>query len=194
MKALKKLNKTKTDLSNLQAERKLQEKNINKLINKNLDLENRQEKIDKGILVLQLLVENKKREIIDTFEETVTSALQEIFNKEYSFKIEFSKRNKVTTADFVINTGEYAGFMPLKMCQGKSVARIIAFVLRTMFVSILDGRKLMVLDECFDGVEWERQSKVGNFISKLCEKYNMQIIMVTHMKGIYEHADKVHRL
>lgn len=194
MQVLNKLNKINKKISKLKAEKNLCKKNIKGFEDKNIDLQILQDEIDKSVLVLQLVVENKQKEIIELFEETVTSALKEIFNNNYSFKIEFGKRNKVTTADFVINTGEYAGYIPLKMCQGKSVARIIAFVLRIMFISILEGRKLVILDECFDGIEAEREHKVGLFISKICDKYDMQFIMVTHMQGIYEHADKVHKI
>jgi DNA repair ATPase RecN len=152
------------------------------------------EKNDNAILLLQLVIENRQMSIIKLFDKTVASALKEVFGESYDFEISFDKRNNTTTADFTIHTGEYEGFIPIRGCQGKSIAEVVAVILRAIFIHLLDGRKVIILDECFTGIEYERQSLIGAFLRKVCEKFNIQIIMVSHCEPIYSCAETIQEI
>ncbi len=189
MNALDKTDKTLNKIALLKNERNTYRKEIKCLTNDILNLQNLQEKIDKSNIVLQYIIENKQKVIIEEFEQTVTSALQEIFDENYSFKIIFKKRNKMSSVDFAINTGEYKGHIPIKMTQGRCVKEVIALALRVIFLTMLAGRRILVLDESFGGIDTEREHSAGIFLNKVCEDAGIQIIMVSHKVSIADSAD-----
>lgn len=186
---LKKVDKINKDVESKKAERKFYRKESKSLSDNIIKLEAHKEKIDRANVALQYIIEHKQQSIITMFEDTVTSALQEMFDENYTFKLEFHKRNKMSTVDFTINTGEYAGYLPLKMCHGKAVKETIACALRVMFVSMMEGRKILILDESFGGIDVEREHKAGLFLNKICEQFGIQLIIVSHKVGVGDSAD-----
>lgn len=145
---------------------------------------------DKAIWVLHSVIEGRQSSVTKLFEETVTSALREVFGADYDFKLEFSKRNNVTTIEYMLHTDEYDGHIPLKYCQGKSVQEIVSVILRIMFVSMMKGRKFLVLDESISGIEIDKEWVVGKLVKDVCENFGVQVLMVSHKKTLYEMADK----
>jgi len=189
MESSRKLELLKSDVLSLQGERQYVVKNIKRLRKKYIGHVKNKDMIERAVFVLQLLSESRQKSIIELFEQTVTAALQEVFNERYAFKLQYGKRNNVATVDFMIHTGEYEGFLPIKMTQGNSVSQVVGTILRLMFISVLEGRKFAVLDESLGGVEIDRESRVGAFLRTICDRFKIQLLMVTHKTGIYESAD-----
>lgn len=189
MESLRKLELLKDDVKSLYGERAYVVKNIKKLKKRYLGHVKQRDMVERAIFVLQLLSENRQKSVVELFESTVTAALQEVFTERYKFKLQYGKRNNVATVDFMIHTGEYEGFLPIKMTQGNSVSQVVGTILRLMFVSVLEGRKFVVLDESLGGVEIDREDKVGTFLRTICERFGIRLLMVTHKTHIYESAD-----
>jgi len=175
----------------LRGERRYVVENIKKLRKNYFGHVRQKDMIEKSVFVLQLLSESRQKSVVDLFENTVTAALQEVFNGKYSFKLLYGKRNNVATVDFTVHTGEYDGYLPIRMTQGNSVAQVIGTILRMVFVSVLEGRKFVALDESLGGIEIDRESKVGAFLRKICERFKMQTLMVSHKEGILQSADNM---
>lgn len=189
MKPSEKLGRLKNEVTGLRGERRGIVKTVKSLRNDYLEHLKARDKIEKAVFLLQLLSESRQKSVVELFEQTVTAALREVFNDRYVFRLKYGKRNNVSTVDFEIHTGEYEGYLPIKMTQGNSVAQVIGTILRLMFVSVLEGRKFVVLDESLGGVEIDRESNVGAFLRTVCDKFGILLLMVTHKEGIYESAD-----
>ena len=173
----------------LRVERRFLAAGIDKVKKKYLDLVRQRDMIEKSVFVLQLLTESRQKSVVALFQNTVTAALQEVFDEDYSFELSYGKRNNVSTVDFMIHTGEYEGHLPILMTQGNAVRQVVGTVLRIIFISVLEGRKFAVLDESLGGVEIERESRVGDFLRTVCERFGMQLLLVTHKRGIFDSAD-----
>lgn len=173
----------------LHGERRYIVKNIRKHKRICADHVRLRDKIERAIFLLQLLSESRRKAVISTFENTVTAALQEIFNPKYSFKLQYGKRNNVSTTEFMVHTGEYKGYLPIKMTQGNSLMQMIAVVLQVLFVSVLEGDKVAIMDEPLVGVDIEREEKVGAFLRTICDRLKIQLVVVTHKTGIHNNAE-----
>ncbi len=191
MNCLEKFKKFNDELSKAKVKRDTLNGLVDKLLEKISELDCRADEIDKIMTVLRLIIETRQDTVVKLFEDTVASALQETFNENYGFKIDINTRNKSSSLDFLINTGEYDGFIPIKHTQGKSVSDIISVIIRIMFISLLDCNKIVVLDESLGGVERDREMVVGRFIRNVSEKFGIQIVMVSHKSMIAESADRI---
>lgn len=186
---MQRLERLKGDVKSLHGERRYIAKNLRRIRKQCAGHVREKDMIERSIFLLQLLSESRQKSVIELFEQTVTAALQEVFNENYVFKLQYGKRNNVSTVDFTIHTGEYDGFLPIKMTQGNCLKQTVGSILRLMFVSVLEGRKLVVLDESLGGVEIDREERVGAFLRTICERFEIQLIFVTHKEGIYNSAD-----
>lgn len=194
MQSLTKLNDLKRRVLSLEAQRDTYSKIVDSLGKENIELSFQMDKINRAVTVLQMIIESRQHGIIELFEKTVTSALQDLFGAGYSFKIELDKRNNVSTAEFKINTGDYKGYIPLKMCQGKALIETVSTILAIMFVVALKKNKLIIMDESLNGIESDRFHDAGMMLRSIAKQFKIQIIMVSHIEPLIRSADRVLRL
>ena len=190
MTSSEKINETYEKLMLLKREKKVYISERRAVESKVLELQNRQTTIDKASVVLKFVMETKQDTIVEAFERVVTDALHDVFDDNYTFKLDIANRKTSQAVEFTLNVGTYAGFLPLKNCHGKAVKETIANAIRVIFVTILEGRKFLSLDESFGGIDNERECKVCAFMNKVCEEFGLQVLMVTHMTGISNNAMK----
>ena len=176
-------------ISSKEGERKFCRKQVREFKGRIDVLNRRIRTIDKCVYILQLVIASRQNTLVDLFNTTVTSALQDLFGEDYEFKIVFGKRNAVSKCDFMIHTGEYKGFLPLEMCQGKALKEIVAIIMQIIFISALDGEDLLVSDESLSGLEVDKQWQAGMLLKKIANSFNLQIIMVSHLQPVIDSAD-----
>ena len=164
---------------------------INKELKKITDNEREIDIIDKSIIVLQCVLDTSRKNAIQLFEKTITTALKEVFDETYEFQLFFSKRGNASACDFLIKTGEYNDFLPIRMTQGQLLRQIVSTVLRLVFISLLGGRKLVGLDESFSGIAPDKEAVVGELVTNICKKFKIQAVMVTHKETIANYADRI---
>lgn len=161
-------------------------------LNKSVSLKEKQvKKHEKCMLLLQLLIENKHEEVVGLVEDTVTSALQDLFGNDYRFKLDFGKRGNFQSCDFLIGTGEYEGFVPIKMCHGNGLKSVVSTITRLIIISILKGSKIIFLDESFDGLKTQKDNVAGKLLRSVSEEFGLQVNLVTHREGIKYASNKV---
>src|SRR5574343_1529179 len=113
----------------------------------------------------------------------VSLCLSEIFGIDYRFQMEFvRKRNRTQAILNLLKNGNEVGNV-LESDSG-GVADICGFALRlsALMLSKPRKRKLLILDEPFKFVSIEYRSRLRALLEKLSEKFNVQIIMVTHVR------------
>lgn len=149
----------------------------------------------KALLVIEYLIGKKYDKVIALFEKTVTSALMDLFDEDYSFKFLLGRHGDNTTCEFGINTGKYKGYIPVRMTQGNSIKEIISVIISTVVVR-LDKQmpKFILLDEKLGGVSAKRQSVAANFLKRICKTFGVQYIVVTQSEEFASMADNLIKL
>jgi len=146
---------------------------------------------DKAVLFLDYLIENNHNNIVELFERTISIGLKDVFNEAYDFKFLFSKRGTKIVCDFGLKTDEYDDYLPLKMCQGKSVQDIISLIMKLVYIKIDKNiPDVIIMDEPLGGLSIEKQAIIGRYLGEVLGKFDVQKILVTHSERIAAHADK----
>ena len=170
------------------SEMKVYKKQLKQLKKENDTIKDKITDIEKFIVILRTVIETRHDSVIELINETVSSALKDVFNEQYEFKLKFDTRNKNSTAKFLLHTGKYKGFLPLEN-QGNSVKQIVGIILRIINIYIMDGENFCFVDEPLGGVEQEKQAVVGRIIRNIAEDFDIQIGMVSHLEPIWEFAN-----
>lgn len=144
--------------------------------------------------LLILTSDEVRKTSIETLEKTVTSMLQAIINKDYSFFIKQSvKRNKPSVDFFIVTTvdGKRSEQSVVDFSAGGFVD-IISTALRYAYMSLLDGglNGPMLLDETGRMLSQESTEVYTQFLKYLSDTFGRQTILVTHAEKVSNYADK----
>jgi len=117
----------------------------------------------------------------------VTKCLQTIFTgpDEYGFKIHFERKRGRTEARLVLTKNGNEIDDPLNSDSG-GVIDVAAFALRLACIVLAKPklRHIILLDEPFKFVSEEYRDNVRLMLDSLSEDFNIQFIMVTHIKEL----------
>lgn len=131
----------------------------------------------------------KQREYLKSkIEKLVTYGLQDIFEEDIEFKIDFDvKRNKLWAEFYIIKNG-----MKEKLQnQGGGIINVVSFLLRVLFIKLLGLEPVLVLDEAFSMVSRNYIPRLVYFIKKINKDLGIQLIIVSHHPEFEEIADEV---
>ncbi len=178
-------------IASKRGERNSYRKQLKEFKSKNSDLATRLTKIDKCVYILKLVISNRQNAMVDLFESTITSGLQDLFGEEYDFKIKFGTRNNVSKADFTVHTGEYKGYLPLEMCQGEALQELIGAMMQIIFVAMSEGDKIVWLDEAFTGFEADKQWRLSQLLNKVADEFKIQLVFVSHEQPLVSGSQNI---
>jgi ABC-type molybdenum transport system ATPase subunit/photorepair protein PhrA len=151
-----------------------------------------QEDYKKAILVMGWLAEQNYDKVISMFDDTISAGLKDLFSDDYEFKFEKGTRGDSTTAEFMISTKKYGGFLELSMTQGTALKQIVACIMRIIIVHLdKDIPKILILDEPFGGLNNAKHRQAGEFIKNVLHSFKIQTIVVTQSEEFAESADKL---
>lgn len=140
--------------------------------------------------LLSYISEHNQDKIIKLFEHTISSGLKDLFDESYGFKFELTTRGNSSACDFSIQCSDYVGWTPIVMCHGRSIQEIVGIIFRLILIKLdKRNRKILILDEPAGGVEKERQPLLSKFLKEICEKFEVQLIVVTQDMELCEWAD-----
>lgn len=182
----------KEEIAQVAAKRRVLLEEINSVKQKSRTLKGTIKLNERAATLLSYIVEEKHGSIVELFQHTISSALKDIFDDSYDFQFVFKKRGTLSTCEYEITNGDYGGWTNLRMCHGKSVCEIIAIILRIILVKIdKESPDIVICDEPLSGLEPDRQQVAGKFLSDVCKKFGIQLIMVSHSENVAIHADKI---
>jgi DNA repair exonuclease SbcCD ATPase subunit len=123
--------------------------------------------------------------------DTVSLALNSVFDTDYEFEAEFVQRRNKTECDLVLYDGEDK-INPL-LSTGGGVVDVISFALRCASWSIDTPKKrpIMILDEPFKYLSSDLMPLAGEMLKKISKELGLQIIMVSHEKELIDVGDKI---
>lgn len=153
-------------------------------------LDQRSDLLMKCNKLMSFLSQNNQDKIVKLFEHTISSGLKDLFNYSYGFRFDLKTRGDSSSTDFEIESDAFPGWSNIIMCRGRSIQEIVAMIFRLVLVKLdKRSRKILILDEPTGGVEAERQRLVSKFLLDICERFNIQLIVVTHSDELTEFAD-----
>jgi DNA repair exonuclease SbcCD ATPase subunit len=173
--------------------------------------------VSKAKTLLELFVKGTENQIKEYIEPTVTESLNFIFNQNLYFHIVFVTRRGQVEIDFiVISTKEVEekyqlylsdnekykkeleelidSYKDLNFLYGGAIQEVLGLVLRLLLVELLGIKGPVILDEPTSSVHEEYASRVGVFIKSLSDRFNRQIIYVTHSHALAASADKCYEV
>jgi DNA repair exonuclease SbcCD ATPase subunit len=150
-------------------------------------------------------------------EPIVTEALHFIFNQNLYFHIVFVNRRNQIEVDFVVLPNleketlyqEYlkdfenhkeeieemlSNYSDISFLYGGAVSEVLGLILRFLFAELLKIEGPIILDEPTSSVHEEYANRVGIFIKSLSERFNRQVIFVTHSQALASSANKVYEV
>jgi len=149
------------------------------------------EELERCIQLLTFISNLNQDKIIELFQHTIAAGLKDLFSDDYDFKFDMKTRGNSSSCDFLIKTDACDMWTDIKMCQGRSVQEIIGTIFRIVLVKLdKNSRKIVILDEPTGGIEGERQELMSRFLSEICLKFGIQLIIVTHSEELTEYASK----
>jgi hypothetical protein len=138
------------------------------------------------------LIERYVLEYAESFSELVTEGLQAIYyDQDVSFDIEITQKRGKVHAEFVTEQNGRRG-KPLDSFGG-GVASVESLLLRILVVLRAEMARYLFLDESLAALSAEYVDTCGEFLRKLCDRLNVNILLVTHNEGFLEHANRAYR-
>jgi len=132
----------------------------------------------------QIVIQGIQETVHTKVTNVVTACIKSVFDNPYTFRILFLRKRHKTDAKFIF---ERDGLVvnPMK-ASGGGVVDVAAFALRLACLLMLkpSPRRLLVMDEPFKFVSEEYRDNVRMMLEKVSEQFNVQIIMVTHIKEL----------
>lgn len=114
---------------------------------------------------------------IDSLENIVSYGLTKVFDKSYTFKIEY-KSNGIKFQLASDSTGDE--YTDIVSAHGGGCVQLCAFLLHIYALVHSKADKVMMLDEAFSQVSKEYKQALATLITELSEQMGFQFIMVSH--------------
>jgi hypothetical protein len=134
-----------------------------------------------SIALVQNFSSNLRTDIVNRFEDLLTSGVREIFDKDYKIKIEFTTSGNSYHADFymVLANGRKVS---LAQGEGGGLKDFVSVLQRILYI-ILEPNKparILFLDENLKALDSERAVSGFKFIAKLVKELDIQAVFITH--------------
>lgn len=125
-------------------------------------------------------------------EALVNQGLQYIFGESIKIRIDSAFKNNKTMFSLKIvkdnvNEGVAESF-------GGGVLAVVACLLKISSILITKKERLLVMDESLTYVSIEFQEKLSQFLSKICEQMNFEIILITHQPKMASYANNIYKV
>jgi DNA repair exonuclease SbcCD ATPase subunit len=167
--------------------------------------------------LLELFVKSTENQVKQYIEPTITEALSFVFNQKLYFHIVFVNRRGQVEVDFIVLPSsevenKYQSYLEdnvkyedeldtlaklysdINYLYGGAVQEILGLMLRLLLVELLDIKGPVFLDEPTSSTHEEYANRVGIFIKSLSERFNRQIIYITHSQAMASAANKVYQV
>lgn len=141
-------------------------------------------------LLLQMTSEYARQQAKQRIEEIVTSALSVVFGKDYSFTIEITTRANQPVAEYYLESeGIVTQLRPPDYDRGGGVADVVSLALKLAVAELSGVKGTLFLDEVGKHVSQEYAPNVAYFLKQYSEKFDRQIVLITHNTALAEVAN-----
>jgi hypothetical protein len=131
-------------------------------------------------------------------EDLATRALQVIFGSEHAFVLKPGTSGGQATLDLLVRSAYPDGRVVetgILEARGGGMAAVIGFVLRLVKLLLTpEIRNILFLDESFGHVSAGFEPRVAEFLRLVCDRTDVQVVLVTHSTVYGDFADQAVRL
>jgi DNA repair ATPase RecN len=130
-------------------------------------------------------------EYAESFSQIVTEGLQTIYHdQDVAFDIEVEQKRGKVYANFVTEqNGVRAN--PLESFGG-GVSSVVSLLMRVLVLLKADKARYLILDEALAALSTEYIESCGQFLRKLCEELDVNILLVTHNPDFLDQCDNAY--
>lgn len=141
-------------------------------------------------ILLQATSDFARRQAKRRIEEIVTSALSVVFGKDYSFRVDINVKGNQPVAEYFLESEDVVTQLkPPDYDRGGGVADIVSLALKLAVAELSSVRGTLFLDEIGKHVSQEYAPNVAYFLKEYSEKFNRQIVLITHNQHLAEIGD-----
>jgi DNA repair exonuclease SbcCD ATPase subunit len=192
-------------------------KEVEDIVIKINNLQKSLEILSKVKSLFEFFIKSVEKESKTYIEPIVTEALHFVFNQDLYFHIMFVDRRNQIEVDFIVlpnketedlyqsyieNLEEYAedleklrsSYNDIPFLYGGAVTEVLGIILRFLFAELLNIKGPIFLDEPTSAVHEDYAGRVGQFIKSLSEKFNRQVVYVTHSHALVSTSHKVYEV
>jgi len=147
--------------------------------------------LDKVVELFKHLLDKLIVSNVSKVEKLVTFGLKSVFydqNLIFEGKIKRGK-GKIGVEFQTVKDGKIVGDAIESF--GGSIVVVESFLLRIITILRMGLRRFLSLDESFGEVDPEHSVSTSKMINEICEKLDFDILLVTHNRGLQEHAHHV---
>jgi len=161
-------------------------------------LEDEEELLEMTSSLLRTLIDKEVEAGVKAVEDLQTEGLQAVFDdQDLSVKASIDiQRGKVSVDLLTVQKlpdGTTIEGLPTDAFGG-SVLTVQSILLRIIVMMRRDLRRFILLDEALPAFDSNYISNMGSFLSELCKRLDIDILMVTHNPALFEAADRSYRI
>lgn len=173
----------------------------NSIVNTMSSIDSQIEQIEKLDAQLNMIIKSQQyyKNAIDIIYDRSIQELKDVLNSALNFI--FSDRDYNIDINLVDKRGKAIKFtildngkeVNLKRGMGMGVKCVISAILHIYYLQCKNSPILM-LDEAYSNIDEEHIAPFFEFISKLCDKLNFVVIIITHDKRFKPYASKLYKI
>ncbi len=150
---------------------------------------------EKARAILQHVAQRTQEQLQYHITDIISLAIEAIgFEESYTFKMEFIIKRGKTECELYLEQGGNK-VKPLSDCGG-GIVDVVSFALRIALWTLETprSRNTIIMDEGFKFLSKDLIPRAGMMLKRLSDKLNLQFIIVSHIEGLTEEADKVFKI
>ncbi|MGG1014792.1 chromosome partitioning protein ParA [Bacillus subtilis] len=141
-------------------------------------------------ILLQKTSEYARQQAKKQIEDIVTSALSVVFGKDYRFIVNIEVKANQPVAEYWLESeGVTTQLKPPDYDRGGGVADVVSLALKLAVGELSGVRGPLFLDEAAKHVSQEYVQNVAFFLKEFGQKFNRQMVLVTHSSVLAEIGD-----
>lgn len=160
---------------------------------KSVELTTKQDQTSKASLFLQSLSDQTRLQVLDKISGIVTDALQTVKDKNLVFQMNLTTKASQPVLEMTLLDKLSGQSYDILNSMGGGVADLVSITLRIALLCRWQPHlsRVIVMDEVGKFISVKDQEKAAEFIRILCEKLNLQLILISHSETITKSASRV---
>lgn len=143
--------------------------------------------------LLAQFADERQATVLESIQNIASVGLSQIFDEPIELKINQVVRARRVEMDVTVKTGDLE--TSILDARGGGLAAVAGFLLRAAVLILTpNARRLLLLDETFAMLSADYLPRLAEFLVELCEKTELQILVVSHQEELAEAADSIVRI
>lgn len=188
------MKEARNKINKLLAEQSIATKTLNTLTSELEKDNNELVEIEKVQELFQTAVKLMYDNLSAKLGDIITEGISIIFpDAQCKFVIDFVERRNTIEADIFIENSNGVRSTPL-FSGGGGLADLISLLLRITYIILSKHDNILIADEPLKFMDRGRIPEAAKFIKKVCEDFNFQLLMVSHIPELLQESEVVYNV